>query len=53
MNAVDDEDAVMANAEVQVIQHVMISRYFTAAGLVVVMYDTILSIEDEVSGFLI
>jgi len=27
----------------------MISRYFTAAGLVVVLYDTILTIEDEVS----
>src|SRR5258708_9947484 len=51
MNAVNDQDSVMANAEVQVVQDVMISRYFTAAGSVVLMYDAILTMEDEVSGF--
>lgn len=53
MNAVDDADSVIANADIQVLQNVMISRYFSAAGAVVVLYDTILTIEDEVSGFLI
>lgn len=43
----------MANVEVQIIQNVMTSRYFTAAGSVIVMYDAILTIEDEVSWFLI
>ena len=51
MNDVDNEGSFTANNEVLVIQNVMISRYFTAAGLIIVLYDTILTIEDEVSGF--
>lgn len=51
MNDADDEGSFMANNEILVIQNVMISRYFTAGGLVIVLYDTILTIEDEVSGF--
>lgn len=52
MNAVDDADSVVANVDLQVIQNVMISRYFSAAGAVVVLYDAMLTMEDEVSGFL-
>ncbi len=50
MNIVDNEGSLTANIEIQVIQNVMVSRYFTAAGLVIALYDTILTIEDEVSG---
>ena len=53
MTTVDNGNSAIANTDIEVIQNVMISRYFTAAGLVVVMYDTILTIEDEVSGYLI
>ena len=41
----------MDNILIEVTQRVMISRYFTATGVVIVLYDTILTIEDEVSGF--
>ena len=49
MNDADNEGSFAANNEIQVIQNVMISRYFAAAGLVIVLYDTLLSFEDEVS----
>ena len=50
MSTLDNENSILANIQIQLIQNVMLSRYFTAAGMVVVLYDTILTIEDEVSG---
>ena len=38
--------------EAKFIHDVMISRYFAAAALVLVMYDATLTIDDEVSGSL-
>jgi hypothetical protein len=52
MNADDNGISVIANIEMQIVQDVMISRYFTAAGLVLVLYDAILTIDDEVSKYL-
>jgi hypothetical protein len=52
MNADDNEISVIANIEMQILQGVMISRYFAAAGLVLVLYDAILTIDDEVSKYL-
>jgi len=52
MNVVNNEGSITANIEIQVIQNVRISRYFTAAGLVIALYDAILTTEDEVSGVL-
>ena len=52
MNAVGDEISFLVNVEGQIIQNLVISRYFAAAGLVLLLYDTVLTIEDEVSGFL-
>jgi len=52
MNAVGDETSFIVNVEAQIIQNLVCSRYFTAAGLVLLLYDTVLTIEDEVSGFL-
>ena len=46
----DNEKSILANIQIQLIQNVMLSRYFTAAGVAVVLYDTFLTIEDEVSG---
>ena len=51
MSTTYSEKFILANIPTEVIQRVMISRYFTAVGVVVVLYDTILTIEDEVSGF--
>jgi len=51
MSAVDDETSLMVNIEVQIIQNMGISRYFAAAGLVFLMYDTVLTIGEEVSRF--
>ena len=48
---VDNGSSLAADMEIQVIQNVVVSRYFTAAGLVIALYDSILTIEDEVSGF--
>jgi len=44
--------SALVNIQIQIIQNVMISRYFTAAALVLVMYDAMLTIDDEVSVFL-
>ena len=52
MDAASDEKSFMVNVEIQIIQHMVISRYCAAAGLVLLLYDTVLTIEDEVSGFL-
>jgi hypothetical protein len=41
---------VATDSDVQVIQHVLISRYFTAAAVVVLLYDTLLTLNDEVSS---
>ena len=49
MNTVDHEDSFIVNAELQIIRNLVISRYFSAAGLVLLLYDTVLTIEDEVS----
>jgi hypothetical protein len=50
MSAVDDETSFRVNAEIHIMRSVGISRYFVAAALVLLMYDTILTMEDEVSG---
>ena len=50
MSTTSNESSILASIQIQLIQNVMLSRYFTAAGVVVVLYDTILTIEDEVSG---
>ena len=50
MNTIDNKISILANIQIELIQHVILSRYFTAAGVVIVLYDTILTIEDEVSG---
>jgi len=42
---------VAADNDIQVIQHVLISRYFTAAAVVILLYDTLLTLNEEVSGF--
>jgi len=52
MNSAGDEISSVVNIEIQVIQNLLISRYVAAAGLVLLLYDTVLTIEDEVSGFL-
>ena len=49
MNATDNESSIIANLEIQIIQNVTLSRYFAAAGLVLLLYDTILTTEEEVS----
>jgi hypothetical protein len=49
MSAADSEISFIANAEIQVMQSIGISRYFSGAGLVLLMYDTVLTMEDEVS----
>ena len=49
MNTVDHEVSFIVNAELQIIRDLVISRYFSAAGLVLLLYDTVLTIEDEVS----
>ena len=48
----DEETSFIVNAEVQIIQNMMTSRYFAAAALVLLLYDTIITMDDEVSGFL-
>jgi hypothetical protein len=52
MNATDNKSngsSITANLAIQVIQPAIISRYFAAAGLVIILYDTMITIEDEVS----
>ena len=49
MNIVDNESSLAVNIEIQVIQNVIVSHYFTAAGLAIALYDTILTMEDELS----
>ena len=51
MNTTDNKVSTLANMKIPLIQHVILSRYFTAAGAVIVLYDTMLTIEDEVSVF--
>jgi len=52
MNGAGDEISSIVNIEIQVIQNLTISRYLAVAGLVILLYDTVLTIEAEVSGFL-
>ena len=49
MDAINNNYSAIVNIEKHIIQDMMNSRYFTASVLVVVMYDAILTIEDEVS----
>ena len=41
---------VAIDSDVEVIQHVLISRYFTAAAVVILLYDALLTLNEEVSG---
>lgn len=41
---------VATDDDIQVIQHVLISRYFTAAAAVVLLYDALLTLNEEVSS---
>ena len=38
------------DSDVEVIQHVLISRYFTAAAVVILLYDALLTLNEEVSS---
>lgn len=48
----DEETSFIVNAEMQIIQNLVTSRYFAAAALVLLLYDTVITMDDEVSGFL-
>jgi hypothetical protein len=52
MEAGNKDISFILNAEIQILQHLMISRYFAAGGLVLLLYDTVLTMDDEVSKFL-
>jgi hypothetical protein len=52
MQAGDNEISFILNAEIQVLQNLVISRYFAVAGLVCLLYDTVLTMDDEVRKFL-
>ena len=41
---------VAIDSDVEVIQHVLISRYFTAAAVVILLYDALLTLKEEVSS---
>ena len=49
MNATNNESSITIDLEIQLIKNAMLSRYFAAAGLVLLSYDTILTTEEEVS----
>ena len=50
MDAAGDHTSIV-NVEIQIIQNLVISRYFSAAGLTLLFYDTVLTMEAEVSRF--
>jgi hypothetical protein len=52
MEAGENGTSFILNAEIQTLQNLLISRYFAAAGLVLLLYDTVLTMDDEVSKFL-
>jgi hypothetical protein len=52
MEAGDKDISFIANVEIQILRNLMISRYFAAAGLVLLLYDAALTMDDEVSKFL-
>lgn len=39
---------VATDNDIQVLQHVLISRYITAAAVVILVYDTLLTLNEEV-----
>ena len=41
---------VAMDSDVEVVQHVLISRYFTAASVVILIYDALLTLKEEVSS---
>lgn len=41
---------VSTDSDIEVIQHVLISRYFTAAAAVILIYDALLTLNQEVSS---
>lgn len=47
----DEKTSFIVNAEIQIIRNLVTSQYFAAAGLVLLLYDTALTMDDEVSGF--
>jgi hypothetical protein len=51
MSTSSDENSVAATINIEE-QYIHISRYFTTAGLVVLLYDTMLTMGDEVSELL-
>ena len=38
------------DSDIEVIQHVLISRYFAAAAVVILLYDALLTLNEEVSS---
>lgn len=52
MNTGGDEIAFLIHVETQILQNLTISRYFGAAGLALLFYDTMLTMEVEVSVYL-
>lgn len=49
----DSAYSALMSMEAKIIHDVMISRYFAAAALVLVMYDATITIDDEVGGSLV
>jgi hypothetical protein len=47
----DNDTSTIANLQIQLARNLAITRYSTVAGLVLVMYDATITIDDEVSGF--
>ena len=41
---------VAIDSDAEVIQHVLISRYFTATAVVILLYDALLTLNEEVSS---
>jgi len=46
----DPSSSMLVATDGEVIRHVLISRYFTAAAMVILLYDSLLTLNDEVSS---
>ena len=46
----DPSSSRLVATDSEVIRHVLISRYFTAAAMVILLYDSLLTLNDEVSS---
>lgn len=48
--AIDSDGDSDSDSDSEVIQHVLISRYFAAAAVVILLYDALLTLNEEVSS---